>query len=170
MERGDNISLQPEDLLMKNMNIEQLSAVEGALNAEDLYLIQGPPGTGKTTVIAEICYQNAVRGLKTLVVSQSNLAVDNAISRVMNHNDVRVLRKGDSSRVEDEGLPFVEDNVVRTWIGCVSESAGKMALDLNNRLNKLKKEKSRLPDVLNAAEEAAANYKIRNDLETQAFF
>ncbi len=27
MERGDNISLQPEDLLMKNMNIEQLSAV-----------------------------------------------------------------------------------------------------------------------------------------------
>lgn len=136
MERGDNISLQPEDLLMKNMNIEQLSAVEGALNAEDLYLIQGPPGTGKTTVIAEICYQNAVRGLKTLVVSQSNLAVDNAISRVMNHNDVRVLRKGDSSRVEDEGLPFVEDNVVRTWIGCVSESAGKMALDLNNRLNK----------------------------------
>ena len=26
MERGDNISLQPEDLLMKNMNIEQLSA------------------------------------------------------------------------------------------------------------------------------------------------
>ena len=45
-----------------------------------------------------------------------------------------------------------------------------MALDLNNRLNKLKKEKSRLPDVLNAAEEAAANYRIRNDLETQAFF
>lgn len=170
LERGDNISLLPEDLLMKKINNEQLSAVEGVLNAEDLYLIQGPPGTGKTTVIAEICYQNAVRGLKTLVVSQSNLAVDNAISRVMNHNDVRVLRKGDSSRVEDEGLPFVEDNVVRTWIECVSESAGKMALDLNNRINKLKREKSRLPDVLNAAEEAAVNYKNRNDLETQAFF
>ncbi|MBQ3566051.1 MAG: AAA family ATPase, partial [Oscillospiraceae bacterium] len=94
---GENVFLNEENLLSKTMNSEQISAVEGALNAEDLYLIQGPPGTGKTTVIAEICYQNAIRGLKTLIVSQSNLAVDNAISRVMNHADIRVLRKGDAS-------------------------------------------------------------------------
>lgn len=169
-EKGGNIILSDENLLMKNMNPEQLAAVEGALNANDLYLIQGPPGTGKTTVIAEICYQNAVRGLKTLVVSQSNLAVDNAISRVMNHSEVRVLRKGDASRVEDEGLPFVEDNVVHTWIKRVSESAGKMASDIGLKLETLKKYKNKLPEILRYAEDVIENYKNRGLLESQMFF
>ena len=44
------------------------------MSAEDLYVIQGPPGTGKTTVISEICQQNAKAGLRTLVASQCNLA------------------------------------------------------------------------------------------------
>lgn len=169
-EREDNITLSPDSLLMKNMNTEQLSAVEGVLNSKDLYLIQGPPGTGKTTVIAEICYQNAIRGLKTLVVSQSNLAVDNAISRVMNHSEIRVLRKGDPSRVEDEGLPFVEDNVVHTWIKCVSESAGKMAADINARLETLKKYKDKLPEILRYAEDIRGNADSRNYFESQVFF
>lgn len=169
-ERGDNITLSADSLLMKNMNTEQLSAVEGVLNAKDLYLIQGPPGTGKTTVIAEICYQNAIRGMKTLVVSQSNLAVDNAISRVMNHSDIRVLRKGDASRVEDEGLPFVEDNVVHTWIKCVSESARKMAVDIDSRLETLKKYKDKLPEILRYAEDVRGNARNRNYIESQVFF
>ncbi|MCM1226921.1 MAG: AAA domain-containing protein [Clostridium sp.] len=169
-ELGDNVTLTEENLLMKNMNDEQLAAVEGVLNANDLYLIQGPPGTGKTTVIAEICYQNAVRGLKTLVVSQSNLAVDNAISRVMNHSEVRVLRKGDASRVEDEGLPFVEDNVVRTWIKCVSGSAAEMSDNINSKLETLKKYKSRLPKILRYAEDVIENRRIMEQLESQVFF
>ncbi len=166
----DNVILSQEDLLMKNMNTEQIKAVEGVLNSNDLYLIQGPPGTGKTTVIAEICYQNAVRGLKTLVVSQSNLAVDNAISRVMNHNDIRVLRKGDTSRVEDEGLPFVEDNVVNTWITRVSDSAGKMAESIDSKLSILKKYKNNLPEILKYAEAVNDNQKVLSQVETQLFF
>ena len=167
---GGNISLTPETMLMKNMNPEQIRAVEGVMNAEDLYLIQGPPGTGKTTVIAEICYQNAVRGLKTLVVSQSNLAVDNAISRVMNHPEVRVLRKGDASRVEDEGMPFVEDNVVLTWLGKIAESAGNMSRSIDEKLMELKKAEDRLPDILEL-EDAVVKYseKLR-ELESQIFF
>jgi len=61
--------------------------VEAVLSALDLVLIQGPPGTGKTTVIAEICYQVACRGGRTLIASQANLAVDNALSRLV-HNPV----------------------------------------------------------------------------------
>ena len=169
-EPDDNIILSENELLMKNMNTEQLAAVEGVLNSKDMYLIQGPPGTGKTTVIAEICYQNAVRGKKTLVVSQSNLAVDNAISRVMNHSEVRVLRKGDSSRVEDEGLPFVEDNVVRTWIKCVSQSAQKMADDINAKLSVLKKYKMKLPEILRYAEDVKLNAERKENIRSQLFF
>ena len=152
------------------MNPEQISAVEGALNAEDLYLIQGPPGTGKTTVIAEICYQNAVRGLKTLIVSQSNLAVDNAISRVMNHADIRVLRKGDALRVEEEGLPFVEDNVVRTWISQISEATKKMDKNLTGRLTFLKESKERFPELLELAENIKELEKNKNFHESQLYF
>ncbi|MGN0620848.1 MAG: AAA domain-containing protein [Porcipelethomonas sp.] len=167
---GDNVVLSADDLLSKNMNPEQIAAVEGVMNAEDLYLIQGPPGTGKTTVIAEICYQNAVRGLKTLVVSQSNLAVDNAISRVMNHADVRVLRKGDCSRVEEEGLPFVEDNVVRTWIGQIADSTGKMAEKIDMRLEKLRGIIKKLPDLMELAESITEGHKSKNFLESQLHF
>src|SRR5690606_22256889 len=74
------------------LNPYQQQAVEGAMSSEDLYVIQGPPGTGKTTVISEICYQNAKAGLKTLVASQSNLAVDNALSRLLSNKDIRILR------------------------------------------------------------------------------
>lgn len=169
-ERGDNVTLTVDDLLTKTMNPEQISAVEGVLNAKDLYLIQGPPGTGKTTVIAEICYQNAVRGLKTLIVSQSNLAVDNAISRVMNHADIRVLRKGDASRVEEEGLPFVENNVVRTWIAQIAESTKKMDEDIKSRIALLKKEKERLPSLLELAENLQELKKNKDLNESQLYF
>ncbi len=167
---GENIVLDNEKLLSKNMNLEQITAVESALNAEDLYLIQGPPGTGKTTVIAEICYQNAIRGLRTLIVSQSNLAVDNAISRVMNHADIRVLRKGDTSRVEEEGLPFVEDNVVGTWISCIAKETENMDKSISERMNKLKEYRSKLSEILEDAENVNQLKKVKLEQESQLYF
>lgn len=98
-----------------NLNEFQRAAVTGAMTAEDLYVIQGPPGTGKTTVISEICYQNAKAGLKTLVASQSNLAVDNALSRLLANKDIRILRYGRTESIEEEGKKFIEENVATHW-------------------------------------------------------
>lgn len=97
------------------LNEFQQRAVTGAVAAEDLYVIQGPPGTGKTTVIAEICLQNAKKGLKTLVASQSNLAVDNALGRLLAHKDIRILRVGRTESIEEEGKKFIEENVGQYW-------------------------------------------------------
>ena len=97
------------------LNEFQQKAVSGAVAAEDLYLIQGPPGTGKTTVIAEICLQNAKKGLKTLVASQSNLAVDNALGRLLANKDIRILRVGRTESIEEEGKKFIEENVGQYW-------------------------------------------------------
>lgn len=97
------------------LNDYQREAVEGAMNAHDLYVIQGPPGTGKTTVIAEICYQNAKAGLKTLIASQANLAVDNALGRLLNDPDIRILRYGRTESIEEEGQKFIEENVAVHW-------------------------------------------------------
>ncbi|EPD51515.1 hypothetical protein HMPREF1210_02113 [Paenisporosarcina sp. HGH0030] len=106
----------PEDLTFKqNLNEFQRQAVEGAIAAQDMYVIQGPPGTGKTTVISEICYQHAKMGLKTLVASQSNLAVDNALGKLLTDQDIRILRIGRSESIEEEGQRFVEEQVALYW-------------------------------------------------------
>lgn len=97
------------------LNEFQQEAVIGAMSAEDLYVIQGPPGTGKTTVISEICQQNAKAGLRTLVASQSNLAVDNALSRLLSNKEIRILRFGRTESIEEEGKKFIEENVGKYW-------------------------------------------------------
>lgn len=98
-----------------NLNEYQRRAVLGALSVEDLYVIQGPPGTGKTTVISEICQQNVKAGLKTLVASQSNLAVDNALGRLLSNQEIRILRYGRTESIEEEGKKFIEENVALQW-------------------------------------------------------
>lgn len=105
-----------ENLQFHNrLNEFQQEAVIGAMSAEDLYVIQGPPGTGKTTVISEICLQNARAGLRTLVASQSNLAVDNALGRLLANKDIRILRVGRTESIEEEGKKFIEENVGQYW-------------------------------------------------------
>ncbi|MGO4889455.1 DEAD/DEAH box helicase [Anaerobacillus sp. MEB173] len=97
------------------LNEFQQEAVRGAMSVDDLYVIQGPPGTGKTTVISEICLQNARAGLRTLVASQSNLAVDNALGRLLANKDIRILRVGRTESIEEEGKKFIEENVGQYW-------------------------------------------------------
>lgn len=111
-----SINLQQQDLLFKIANPGQRAAVETALASPDLVLIQGPPGTGKTTVIAEICYQVARQGGRTLITSQANLAVDNALSRLEHNPIIRAVRKGNRNSVGEEGRPFLEDQVISNWL------------------------------------------------------
>jgi superfamily I DNA and/or RNA helicase len=110
------ISKNQENLVFHNeLNKFQKEAVTGAMTSHDLYVIQGPPGTGKTTVISEICHQNVKAGLRTLVASQANLAVDNALGRLLSHQEIRILRYGRSESIEEEGKKFIEENVALNW-------------------------------------------------------
>ena len=110
------ISKKQQELVFHNeLNEFQQQAVTGAMTSNDLYVIQGPPGTGKTTVISEICHQNVKAGLRTLVASQANLAVDNALGRLFSHQDIRILRYGRTESIEEEGKKFIEENVALNW-------------------------------------------------------
>ncbi|MEH2288047.1 translation initiation factor IF-2 N-terminal domain-containing protein [Nostoc sp.] len=129
------IELQPQDLLLSSANPGQKAAVEKVLAAKDLVLIQGPPGTGKTTVIAEICYQIALRGGRTLIASQANLAVDNALSRLVHNPVIRAVRKGRSEKVGEEGQPFLEDQVIGRWL---ENTANDCENNLTQRLENIK--------------------------------
>jgi len=112
----NQVKIKQDELLLPTANRDQISAVKTVLSTPDLALIQGPPGTGKTTVIAEICYQVALRGGRTLITAQANLAVDNALSRLIHSPIIRAVRKGKPERVEEEGLPFLEEQAINKWL------------------------------------------------------
>ena len=93
---GERVSKLPNEVDVSfdnpKLNLEQRKAIKGALGSQELFMIWGPPGTGKTEVIKEIAKHEIARGNKTLIVSQSNLAVDNALARLYDCNDAYPLR------------------------------------------------------------------------------
>lgn len=111
-------------LLNDRINESQKQAIIKAMYAEDLAVIQGPPGTGKSTAIAELIWQLIRKGLqygnkreRILLTSETNLAVDNAISRIVNKktNLVKPVRFGGEEKLESEGLQFSIE-LMRRWV------------------------------------------------------
>lgn len=113
-----------EHLLNPRVNEPQKNAIIKAMYAEDLAVIQGPPGTGKSTAIAEMIWQLVRKGLqpgnkreRILLTSETNLAVDNAIARIVNNktNLVKPVRFGGEEKLESEGLQFSID-LMKRWV------------------------------------------------------
>ena len=80
----------------------QKEAYESCLSA-GVRLVWGPPGTGKTRVLAEAIDALLTAGRRVLLVSSTNIAVDNALLGVIN---TRSHKRGDLLRV---GLPHHPD-------------------------------------------------------------
>lgn len=116
-------------------NQPQKTAIAKALLAPDLALIQGPPGTGKSTAIAELIWQHTRKypDKRILLTSETNLAVDNAIDRVVNpyHNLIKPIRIGDESRLETEGLQFSYSAMYR-WAKGEDWNAKKKNASIND--------------------------------------
>ena len=113
-----------DHLLNEEINESQKQAIIKAMYAEDLAVIQGPPGTGKSTAIAELIWQLVRKGLqfgnkreRILLTSETNLAVDNAISRIVNSktNLVKPVRFGSEEKLEAEGLQFSIE-LMKRWV------------------------------------------------------
>jgi len=169
------ISKRQQELVFHNeLNEFQQEAVTGAMTSNDLYVIQGPPGTGKTTVISEICHQNVKAGLRTLVASQANLAVDNALGRLLAHQDIRILRYGRTDSIEEEGKKFIEENVALNWKNVTLDAVNNQ-LQLNSEkevqlqtdlasckvpLEKLQVDLLLLDEKVKQKEEAEAQYLV----------
>lgn len=77
--------VEPEDYFQSSLDKDKKEAVAAALGSEDIMLLRGPPGTGKTTFIAELILQTvrANPDARILLASQTNVAIDNAIERVI---------------------------------------------------------------------------------------
>lgn len=68
-----------------------------ACTGRGIRLIWGPPGTGKTTVLAHVIDHHVTRGKRVLLVSGTNVAVDNALQGTVKLRDAQpgeLLRVG----------------------------------------------------------------------------
>lgn len=112
---------KPGNHIEDRMNKNQKRAVATAVAAPDFAIIQGPPGTGKTTVIAEIIWQEIRKNpnVKILLTSQTNLAVDNALSRLKGKPGIRPVRILPPAKATGERLTFDEKryllNQITDW-------------------------------------------------------
>lgn len=77
----------------------QRDGVEKGAGSKDITLVLGPPGTGKTTVILSWVKFFVSKGMKVLVTSQNNKAVDNVLERLAKEKDLECLRVGNESKV-----------------------------------------------------------------------
>ena len=117
-----------ESRQLLSLNQSQKTAVSRALYANDLCLLQGPPGTGKTTVIAELIWQHILKDptKKLLLTWEANLAVDNALEKLMGSRNVnealspylsiiKPLRFGKSSKFEEDGKKYSVERIEK-WL------------------------------------------------------
>ena len=73
-----------------------------AVQATGLHIVWGPPGTGKTRVIAKSFGNLVATGKRCLLVSTTNIAVDNALERLLNEMP---LEPGSAVRVGRPRIP-----------------------------------------------------------------
>ena len=103
----------------QQLDDSQQKAVCKALATEDIFLIQGPPGTGKTSVITEIILQilDKYPNDKILISSQSNVAVDNVLTRLSRVEDKEIIciRIGREEKIEEEARQFEIEKAIINW-------------------------------------------------------
>ena len=99
---------------------DQKAAVRKAVSSNELFLIQGPPGTGKTSVITEIVLQILKREpeARILLTSQSNVAVDHALTQIAyaaGDSPPEMVRLGRSEKIGHGGENWTLAERARTW-------------------------------------------------------
>ena len=117
------------------LSSEKKDAVRRAISSNELFLIQGPPGTGKTSVIAEIVLQILKRqpNAKILLTSQSNVAVDHALSQIAKaaSDDLpEMVRIGRSEKIGHGGQHWTLLERARAWRNDVLKNCEPVLEDL----------------------------------------
>lgn len=121
------------------INQSQKEAVEKILSVPDVCLIQGPPGTGKTTVIAEAIYQLVIRNKRVMVASQANLAVDNALERLISNPRIRAIRLGSMKKIDASVSNITEGNVLESFYDSIVDYVDQQYLRKWDKADAVKK-------------------------------
>lgn len=119
-----------------SLDDDKRDAVAAALGTSQCLVLQGPPGTGKTTFITEYVQRLLEREPKAriLIVSQTHVAVDNALTRLERSGVPRLVRLGrpDDSRVDPDVRELLLANQFKRWANGVRERAERTIMQLSS--------------------------------------
>ncbi|MFD7221043.1 AAA domain-containing protein, partial [Streptomyces sp. NPDC059892] len=152
-----------------------------ACTSPGLRLVWGPPGTGKTTVLTRALSDLALRGKRVLLVSATNVAVDNALEGVL--KDRSSLPPGLMVRVGSPALRHVAEDprvslplLVRTRVAEAEQAVERVveqlaALASEPALTELRETETRLagfdPDTYEQAKTRLAHGVLVERLATE---
>ncbi|MFO0761826.1 MAG: AAA domain-containing protein [Byssovorax sp.] len=114
-----DLAIVPEDSghALGQLTDEQKSAVERAVSTPHTLFIQGPPGTGKTTVITEIVQRLVGRGERVLLLSSTNVAVDEVLRRIEKRDGVLPVRlTWNSAKVDADVRDYAYEHALRALV------------------------------------------------------
>ena len=90
---GPNKQWMAETFKKKYPDPSQEKAIKQSLQGPAITILKGPPGTGKTSVIAEIVLQSISNRKTVLITSQTNSALDNIVSKIVDSEEsINLLR------------------------------------------------------------------------------
>lgn len=118
-------------------------AIEFSCN-NPISIIWGPPGTGKTYTLAEIAWRFYKQGKSVLVVSQSNIAVDNAMLAIKKKttfcDEGKIFRAG-YSKIKDIVSKSNKDDIFINVHQYIEKTEPELILEKDNLLKLKDKEK-----------------------------
>lgn len=141
-----------------SLNASQRAAVQ-LCSDSDVAFVWGPPGTGKTTTLAHIVTELLAQGLRVLVLSTTNAALDQALEQIAAQPEMReAIHAGTVVRIgHSDGRTFgaaLRDVVIRL------NAAHQKALDrMSRRRPTVALAVRRCEEVLSALSDAAVPYQ-----------
>ena len=137
----------------EQLNNSQINFIKNTLITDISYL-WGPPGTGKTKTLAFLINHLCNKGERTLICSNTNMAVDQVILKCAEEKDNKFVKDGKVVRIgkvsnEDLNSKYFQDVTIEG----IAEKRSKELLNqqkvLINKKRKLEKENEELIDIYN---------------------
>lgn len=168
----DSNFLTPFNDLKLLISEEQRNALAKALGSEVTF-IWGPPGTGKTTVLSYLVNEFLSREKSILLISHTNVAIDNALEQtakiLKNKKDQKyfsglILRIGNSP--DEHYFDRLPELDLSYWEEVKGRELNKKILELEEKLGK---ENSRLSDLDKICRLATAISKTEAEVDKITF-
>lgn len=159
LERPRRSKTWPIALLNKNINLDQLLAINNAMKYPMAY-IQGPPGTGKTNTIINTIITAFFNERTVLFASYNNVPIDGVFKTLTNlkYNNKKipfpVLRLGNNDKVK-AAINYIKKLYETSKdIPVYGDTLGKRKDDRKERANKLSNLLKTYEDILDLKERA----------------